>query len=101
MSYHEDRFIEWCGEQDGQLGASPGDAIRRLRRNNNMIPNDQPLRKQTIERMLNHIIDQIEAETFVGTKWEEDFASSVHEQFLHRGDISQKQADILERIYDK
>lgn len=32
MGYHEDRFIEYLGEQDGQLGASPGDATRRLRR---------------------------------------------------------------------
>ena len=32
MSYHEDRFIDWLGQQDGQLGAEPGDALDRLRR---------------------------------------------------------------------
>ena len=30
---YEAEFLDYLGQQDGQLGASPGDAIRRLRRN--------------------------------------------------------------------
>jgi len=33
------------------------------------------------------------------SKWEEDFVESVKEQFTKRGSLSEKQLEILERIY--
>lgn len=33
------------------------------------------------------------------TKWEEDFVESIKEQFEKRGSLSEKQLEILERIY--
>ena len=100
MSYHEDRFIDWLGQYDGQLGASPGDGLRSLRRHNErlkMIPNDQPARKQMIELMLSVLVNpNIEI-----TKWESDFIASISDQFESKGNLSDKQCEILERIYDK
>jgi hypothetical protein len=61
-----------------------------------MIPNDQPLRQQTIRRMLEALIDR----EFL-TKWESDFIQSIAEQFDKKGDLSDRQCEILERLYDK
>lgn len=33
------------------------------------------------------------------TKWEQDFIESISEQFDERGSISDRQEEILERIY--
>lgn len=33
------------------------------------------------------------------TKWEEDFIASIKNQFEKRGSLSEKQMEILERIY--
>ena len=62
-----------------------------------MIPNDQPARKQMIERMIKFRLTNNEELT----QWEIDFIESIHEQFLHKGELSNKQCEILERIYDK
>lgn len=35
------------------------------------------------------------------TKWEEDFMESITEQFEERGSISDRQEEILERIYSE
>jgi len=35
------------------------------------------------------------------TEWERDFYDSVNEQFAKRQNLSDKQYEILERIYDK
>jgi hypothetical protein len=65
-----------------------------------MIPNDQPLREQTIRRMLGKFLGD---PTYYDalTKWEQDFIDSIYEQFEHKGDLSFKQTEILERLYDK
>lgn len=44
-------------------------------------------------------IDTILNEGINLSKWEEEFVGSVAEQFERRGSISDKQEDILERIY--
>jgi hypothetical protein len=62
-----------------------------------MIPNDQPARSQMIERMLNACNNT----DTVLTKWESDFIFSIDEQFESKGTLSDKQCEILERIYDK
>ena len=33
------------------------------------------------------------------TKWEQDFVKSINEQFIDRNSISDRQEEILERIY--
>ncbi len=63
-----------------------------------MIPNDQPARKQMLTRMLDHL-NSLSKSSF--SKWEEDFIKSVDDQFQAKGDLSQKQAEIIERLYDK
>lgn len=64
-----------------------------------MIPNDQPLRKQIIQRMLDGLDDINAVSQF--NKWEPDFIGSIIEQFEKKGDLSDRQCEILERIYDK
>ena len=44
-------------------------------------------------------LEAIEAEGRGLTKWENDFVTSVSEQFSERGTLSEKQEEILERIY--
>jgi hypothetical protein len=61
-----------------------------------MIPNDQPLREQTIRTMIAILLEN----TKTLTKWEEDFIDSIDEQFIKKGDLSGKQCAVLERIYD-
>jgi hypothetical protein len=62
-----------------------------------MIPNDQPARKQMIELMLSVLTNpKIEL-----TNWESDFIVSIDNQFENRGNLSDRQCEILEKIYDK
>lgn len=35
------------------------------------------------------------------TEWEQNFLESCEKQFARKGDLSDKQMDVLERIYDK
>lgn len=62
-----------------------------------MIPNDQPTRKNIITRMLN----VLETNTDKMTEWEQDYIISIREQFGFKGNLSDRQCEILERIYDK
>lgn len=62
-----------------------------------MIPNDQPLRSTVIKRMLETVNKNMQ----YLTEWEQDFIYSVYDQFEKKGDLSLKQTEILERIYDK
>ena len=64
-----------------------------------MIPNYQPLRKKTIERMLNYFMKDPNGKDL--TVWEQDFVDSIYEQFQDKGDLSTRQCEILERLYDK
>lgn len=66
-----------------------------------MIPNDQPLRKQTITRMINTVENNIEDAPENYSDWEKEFIQSVLHQMNIKGDISSRQCEILERIYDK
>lgn len=62
-----------------------------------MIPNDQPARSQMIALMLSVLINpNVEL-----TKWESDFIVSINDQFTAKDTLSDKQCEILERIYDK
>lgn len=49
--------------------------------------------------LVRHMLDALETLNRELTKWEEDFVASVSEQFAQRGSISERQAEILERIY--
>lgn len=61
-----------------------------------MIPNDQPLRAQTIKRMIDVSLDKEDI-----TEWERDFLQSINEQFTRKNNLSDRQCEILEEIYDK
>jgi hypothetical protein len=61
-----------------------------------MIPNDPELRKQIIARMISLCRNQSFTEP-----WEQDFVIKVEEQFRKKQDLSNRQCDILEQIYDK
>ena len=48
---------------------------------------------------IKHWIDTIQTEGRNLTKWETDFIESLADQFEGRGSVSEKQQEILERIY--
>lgn len=60
-----------------------------------MISNDKIERKKMIDRMITACEDN------ELTKWENDFITSVGIQFTDKGDLTDRQCEILERIYDK
>lgn len=62
-----------------------------------MIPNDPILRAQMIDYML----DACKQQLYNLTKWEEEFILSINEQFRINNKLSDRQCEILERIYDK
>ena len=62
-----------------------------------MIPNDQPARGNMIRRMVEVLMNpSVEL-----TSWESDFISSIADQFERKHTLSNKQCEILERLYDK
>ena len=46
-----------------------------------------------------HMLDALETPSKELTKWESDFVESVSGQFERCGSLSERQAEILERIY--
>ena len=51
------------------------------------------------KEVLANWIETIQTEGRVLSKWEEDFIESLSDQFAARGTLSEKQEEILERIY--
>ncbi len=49
--------------------------------------------------VIEYWLDKVSTEGKELTKWEEDFIESITEQFAKRGSLSDKQEEILERIY--
>lgn len=54
--------------------------------------------KQTFD-VINHWIETVNTEARNLSKWEQDFMDSITEQFSRKGFISDRQEEILERIY--
>jgi hypothetical protein len=54
-------------------------------------------RKSVIEQML----ADLETPSKDLTKWEEDFLESIADQFQERGTLSERQYEILSRIYSE
>ena len=50
---------------------------------------------------IQHWLDTIDTEGHRLTKWETDFVDSIHEQWDERGSITDRQEEILERIYSE
>jgi hypothetical protein len=101
MSYWEDRYIDYLGEQDGQLG---GDAWRddfnprvSLERHLNMAEIWKPLERSIYQDWVDSILEEASDDL---NEWESNFIESVNNQ-LKYNDLSQKQAEILERIYSE
>ena len=46
-----------------------------------------------------HMLTSLESPSRELTKWEEDFIASLSEQLQRRGDLSDRQIEILDRIY--
>lgn len=61
-----------------------------------MIPNELLERRKVIDYMLKAIDNPK-----VLTKWEEEFIDSVKDQFDSKGNLSDRQCEILEKIYEK
>jgi len=61
-----------------------------------MIPNDINERRKMIKFML----EALETEDEM-SKWESDFTASIADQFTIKKDLSQRQCEKLEQIYDK
>ena len=49
--------------------------------------------------LVTHMLKELETPVRDLTKWEEDFVTSVTDQFERRGSLSDRQIEILERIY--
>lgn len=61
-----------------------------------MIPKDTENRKKIIHYMLDAFDDKSNL-----TDWESNFIDSITQQFDDIGHLSDRQCEILERIYDK
>lgn len=61
-----------------------------------MIPSEPEARKKMIEYMITGLLRES-----IENEWEANFVESVSTQFKDRGKLSDKQCEILERIYDK
>lgn len=61
-----------------------------------MIPSDIELRREMIEHMINYLIGNVTL-----TKGEIDFIESITEQFDEKKNLTDRQCEIFERIYDK
>ena len=48
-----------------------------------------------------HMLEALETANKKLTKWEEDFIESITEQYKTRGFMTDRQAEILKRIYDE
>lgn len=62
-----------------------------------MIPTDIEQRK----KMIVYMLGACNNENNNLTKWEENFLTSINEQFCDKNNLTDRQCEILERIYDK
>ena len=62
-----------------------------------MIPHDKDQRNQMVGYMLKYCLDNIEKLS----KWEENFINSIGNQWDDGKDLTDRQCEILEKIYDK
>lgn len=51
------------------------------------------------KELIDHMFTSLETPTKDLTKWENDFINSIYDQFERKGDLSDKQFEILEKIY--
>lgn len=51
------------------------------------------------KELVAHMLDSLKTPSRELSKWEEGFIESVDEQFTARGSISERQFEILERVY--
>lgn len=49
--------------------------------------------------LIQHMLEALETPSKDLTKWEENFIGSIQEQFTARGTLSDRQVEILDRIY--
>lgn len=61
-----------------------------------MPPSKTP-QQELIEEMLN----KLDTPSKELTKWEENFLESINEQYQQRGSLSERQFDVLDRIYSE
>lgn len=54
---------------------------------------------QQNKQLLDHMFDCLDSPSRELTKWESDFIESVYDQFTKSGKLSDKQFEILEKIY--
>lgn len=62
-----------------------------------MIPTDREQR----DKMILYMLEGIEGHESELTKWENDFINSIADAFNTFGRLSDRQCEILEKIYDK
>jgi len=51
------------------------------------------------KELIQHMLTALETPNKELTKWEENFLGSLEEQFKAKGTLSDKQTEILDRIY--
>ena len=57
--------------------------------------------KERVHMMLDHLADEYDAVWPDLPEWEQKFLASVRQQFAKKGELSVKQYQALERIYEK
>ena len=58
-----------------------------------------PLNQHQQQQAIQHMLQTLESPSKELTKWEENFLESITEQFQKRQSLSERQYEILERIY--
>ena len=57
------------------------------------------MEKEERDKLIDHMFSSLDSPSKELTKWEEDFLASIYEQWEARRWLSEKQYEILDRIY--
>lgn len=60
-----------------------------------------PVKTEQTTEIVEHFLRELEMPAKTLTEWELDFLVSIRDQFDRRGSLSEKQFEILERIYSE
>jgi len=58
-----------------------------------------PPSKTDTQKLIDSMLQALESPSKALTKWEENFLESISEQYQTRGTLSDRQLEILDRIY--
>lgn len=106
MSYWENRYIDYLGEQDGQIGGdgwrddfNPQQSLKNhFNGVNQMAPIWKPQENETYRAWIDSIIDEASDDL---NDWENSFLDSLSSRLISGYNLTQAQAEKLEQLYTK